>query len=270
MKVRRIDFSPDEWIAGTVDLTLAERGVYITACSLIYSRGGSVSTIVLRAFCRDDLRIFKRALARLLELGKLDIKDGYLTQKRCVSELEKARKRSAIASENVSNRWSQSNQINAIDNTTVLQGGKANHQPSTINHQLESSPNGDSPVSPERRNADLALEMTKIWNEECGLIRHANKPNANRVAKCAARWRDSFESNADCWRTYCKRIADCPLLRGENERGWKADLDWVLEPSHYSHISEGRYDRRGEVIEFDRPTGPPPLPTKLFCAGGTA
>jgi uncharacterized protein YdaU (DUF1376 family) len=41
-KVRRVDFSPDEWIAGTRELTMEERGAYWDVCALIYSRGGPI------------------------------------------------------------------------------------------------------------------------------------------------------------------------------------------------------------------------------------
>jgi uncharacterized protein YdaU (DUF1376 family) len=137
MKVRRVDFSPDEWIAGTVDLSLAERGMYITACSLIYSRGGEIATGILRSFCHEDLRTYNRCLQKLLDLGKLEIKDGHLSNKRCLSELQLAANRSATAAENVAKRWSKSKENNEITDTAVLPPSNANHQPSTINHQTE-------------------------------------------------------------------------------------------------------------------------------------
>lgn len=94
------------------------------------------------------------------------------------------------------------------------------------------------------QNADVADEMTKIWNEECGSIARANKPNPTRRASCAKRFREDFGSDLEAWRAYCRRIAAAPHLRGENDRLWRADLDWVLEPRNLSHITEGRYDRR--------------------------
>lgn len=259
MKVRRVDFSPDEWIAGTIDLSLAERGMYITACSLIYSRGGAILTGMLRSFCHEDLRTYTRCLQKLLDLGKLELKEGYLSNKRCLSELQSAENRSVTAAENVAKRWSKSKKNNEVADTSVLPRGNANHQPSTTNHQLEESPNGDSPKTPSERSSDVAGEMTKIWNEECGSISRANKPNHTRTAKCALRWRDSFGRDAAQFRAYCQRVAAAPHLRGENDRGWRVDLDWVLSPSNLSRITEGRYDPRLVAPARRVPDGPPPI-----------
>ena len=33
------------------------------------------------------------------------------------------------------------------------------------------------------------------------------------------------------------------FLRGENDRGWKPNLDWLLEPKNFVKVQEGAYDR---------------------------
>lgn len=94
-------------------------------------------------------------------------------------------------------------------------------------------------------NTDAAATMTTIWNEEAGgrgLIPKANNPSPARRASCLKRWREDFGSDSEQWRAYCQRVAASPHLRGENDRAWRADLDWVLMPSHMAHIIEGRYD----------------------------
>jgi hypothetical protein len=34
-----------------------------------------------------------------------------------------------------------------------------------------------------------------------------------------------------------------PFLRGENDRSWKADFNWMLEPRNFTKLTEGTYDR---------------------------
>lgn len=34
-----------------------------------------------------------------------------------------------------------------------------------------------------------------------------------------------------------------PFLRGENDRCWKADFNWMLEPRNFTKLTEGTYDR---------------------------
>jgi uncharacterized protein YdaU (DUF1376 family) len=100
MKIRRIDFWPDEWIAGTVDLDNAERGLYITVCALIYSHGGPIPVEHLKAACRDHGHAFRRQLSRLLSTDKLSLNDGQIDNKRCAKELQKAVTRAANERQN--------------------------------------------------------------------------------------------------------------------------------------------------------------------------
>jgi hypothetical protein len=62
MKVRRVDFYPDEWLAGTFNLAADERGVYVTICALIYSHCGPIKADGLGKFCglhgTDDIVTF--------------------------------------------------------------------------------------------------------------------------------------------------------------------------------------------------------------------
>ena len=35
-----------------------------------------------------------------------------------------------------------------------------------------------------------------------------------------------------------------PFLKGENDRNWSADFDWMMKPTNFSKIMEHRYDER--------------------------
>ena len=73
IKVRRIDFSPDEWLAATVRLTAIEKGCYWTVCALIYSKGGPIDDDPrwIARNCGCDVRTWQAVRRRLLDLGKL-------------------------------------------------------------------------------------------------------------------------------------------------------------------------------------------------------
>lgn len=106
-KVRSVNWSPDEWLAGTVVLTAVEKGCYDTVLNLIYSKGGPIDDdpVWLARNCRCDPRTWKAARRRLLELGKIQRIEpssngnggvppcGQLTNSRCERELYKARER---------------------------------------------------------------------------------------------------------------------------------------------------------------------------------
>jgi len=127
MKIRYIPFHSDEWLTGCAGLDNAERGMYITACALIYSHGGPIPEVELRRACRDHGHAYKRQLDCLISMGKLLLHDGQIDNKRCANELQTLRKRSANGRQNVSKRWKN----NAVANDLAIQRANANQEPIT-------------------------------------------------------------------------------------------------------------------------------------------
>src|SRR5262245_39893022 len=104
-KVRRVDLSPDEYIAGTFgQLTPLQFAVYWAACLLIYSRGGAVDNDADRfvaafkwnAELKAERPRYRRqavrdAIDQLLTMRKLRLNErGQLTNGRALDELGKA------------------------------------------------------------------------------------------------------------------------------------------------------------------------------------
>lgn len=128
-EIKHIDFYAGDWISGNTSLTLEERGLFITACALIYANGGPVERERLHRACGVHGRTFNAILGRLLALGKLYEEDGKIGQKRAENELKKARKRLE--------KWAKN-----LDNTIKPNGyddrAESNARASlTTNHQLE-------------------------------------------------------------------------------------------------------------------------------------
>lgn len=167
MKVRRIDFSPDEWLAGTVPLDNAERGLYITACALIYSAGGPIPIPHLRAACRDHGNAFSRQLRRLIELGKLSRNGEEIVNKRSINELQKADKRAANGRQNIAQRWKN----NGLNDELVLQATNTraraiNHQPSTNKKERESLVASPRAHARERPEPDIGTRPSQILKKD--------------------------------------------------------------------------------------------------------
>lgn len=98
-KVRRIDFWPDEWLAGTAELSPYDRGIYITICALIYSRGEWIGIELLARHSGVHGNALNAALKRLALAGKVCLNGAEISQKRCGNELETSRKRLGNAAE---------------------------------------------------------------------------------------------------------------------------------------------------------------------------
>lgn len=159
-KVRRVDFSPDEWIAGTRELTLDERGAYWDVCALMYSRGGPIADdeawIAKALTCH--VRTWRTIRTRLIAKGKLQAVDGMLFNGRTIREIERAesrlrnsreaaessaRERRLRAEERSTERREEPDNepdlrnFNGIAEAGASESNRAitNHQPSTTNQE---------------------------------------------------------------------------------------------------------------------------------------
>lgn len=134
-----MDFYPDEWLAGTATLDIVDVGIYITACSMIYSHGGPIQKAELKRFVRCHGKAFENALARLVASGKLTLEGSEIGSKRCVNELEKAGKRLVKWSENGSKGGRPSKEIKDLDKPS---GSLARVIPTRID--IDVDPNGST------------------------------------------------------------------------------------------------------------------------------
>jgi hypothetical protein len=84
-----------------------------------------------------------------------------------------------------------------------------------------------------------ADEFLKAWNA-VPHFRGCRKMTAARLKHFRARASDPSWSSS--WREALDRAAASPFCRGENDRGWRADVDWFLRPDTATKILEGKYD----------------------------
>lgn len=113
-----------------------------------------------------------------------------------------------------------------------------NHKPETINHNISSSKedvsSGDDPLSVD--------EVVEAWNDiaERRKLPKVAKITPERRRKLKAR----IEQNTiDEWRLALDAIDRSSFLCGDNDRGWKANFDFLLQPSSFTKLIEGAYDR---------------------------
>lgn len=237
MKVRRIDYSADEFLVGTRSLTDAECGIYWRACSLIYSHGGAIPIDELRRWCSSRKKDFEGIVAALVASGKLTRNGDEISQTRAQRELERATSRAEKWRKNGANGGRPISENKEIQKPSGFNENNraSNHQLSTINHQLPPSSEGGQ----RARARAIADEMFAIWREECGdVLNNPTKASENRITQCSARLRDL--GGMDEWRELCRRIRRSRYLTEK----WKATIDWVLELRNMLKIQEGNYDDR--------------------------
>jgi hypothetical protein len=98
----------------------------------------------------------------------------------------------------------------------------------------------------EGKGIDLPKEV-EFWNLNCGELPKAASVNDDRMRKLRGRRQDLFwVSNFEA---AVGRVSQSEFCSGKNDRGWKADFDWMLQPNVVTKIMEGKYDSRKPVAK---------------------
>jgi hypothetical protein len=86
-------------------------------------------------------------------------------------------------------------------------------------------------------------DILEGWNdlaEKCGLPK-AGKLTGGRLRQAQARLREY--PDLDSWQRALRHIHDTPFLRGENDRGWRADIDFLLQAKSFTKLTEESYGK---------------------------
>jgi hypothetical protein len=100
-----------------------------------------------------------------------------------------------------------------------------------LSEQVES---GEPALRPEH--------VVEVWNEMAGRV------GLSRVVKLTPQRRRSLNTrirqhSLDDWTEAIAAIERNRFLHGENDRGWRADFDFLLNPQKFVKLIEGGYDR---------------------------
>ena len=93
-------------------------------------------------------------------------------------------------------------------------------------------------------------EIVAAYHELLPTLRRVREWTPDRQAFLRARWREKPERQSlDWWRGFFEYVAGCPLLMGEvpgRDGGapFSADLEWLVRPTNFRKVIEGRYQRR--------------------------
>ncbi len=109
-------------------------------------------------------------------------------------------------------------------------------------HKIPPSPSGRPPLPNDDRETAVAA-----WNTlaaELGLAR-VQRLTAQRRASLAKRL-------GECggllgWEAALERVRASDFLHGNNDRGWRADFDFMLQAKSFTKLMEGGYDRSGKA-----------------------
>lgn len=281
-KIRRIDFSPDEFLVGVADLKHDEIGPYWIACSLMYSRGGPIpddDAWIARA-CGCHVRTWRTIKTRLIAAGKLTLRDGSLSNKRCLKEIEKAegrlKKSRDAAEESVKARRERivnatnSNDYNEIPEAPAHSADElsTNHQPSTTNHQptvrteaassasaheaaSAAADDDPGPIPEFLRSASASRAETDqayaLWAPVAYDLRIPDPGFLNTDRRSILAVRLAECGGIEGWKLALENLRAAEFLRDEDDpsrpKHW-VNLASLLKPENFTGLMEGRYAER--------------------------
>lgn len=121
------------------------------------------------------------------------------------------------------------NQVPALNPPTVY-----NKEQLTNN----TSPNGEEATRVEITTSEAAFLAYNVLAGKLGLPQ-ATTLTPTRKRQLSARLK---EHGAESWQRALANVEASPFLRGENDRGWRASLDFILQASSYTKLLDGAYD----------------------------
>jgi len=235
---------PDTWmpvyigdyLADTMHLSYAEHGAYLLLIFAYWRSGAPLpdDDRMLAGICKASAkqwRDLRPTLARFFQ-----IEDGLWRHKRVDDELVRATAGYAKRSAAAMKRWG-----NASSKADAMH--HALHKQPQPQPQPQSNPRGlENPPDPPDH-----AEAIRLWNEladECGLAR-CQVLSAERKRKLRSRLKEC--GGIEGWKAALAKIRGSPFLLGENDRSWRADIDFLLSLSKFTKLMEGAYDRSGKV-----------------------
>lgn len=234
----------DAYLADTTHLTTEEHGAYMLLLAAMWRRNGTVPDDDA-----DNARIvgltkakWRKVKARLA--GLLIIENGEITQKKLKKTWQKTQE---IVEKNRAN-GAKGGRPKAVKNNDIAKatGSVSDSHPPTppepepyrdTNVSLPPVvPQGPAPIS----EAAQAVEEYNQAAEAVGWskVQKITKPRLSainaRLAECGG---------LEGWRVALGKARASPFLCGDNDRGWRADFDFLTKAQKFTQLMEGKYDR---------------------------
>lgn len=131
-------------------------------------------------------------------------------------------------------------------------GKKESQNVATVSQAIATSPcssmqfnsvqcNSNQDKEGKRPQASALPPLVNIWNEFKGdYLPKVQDVGTKRLKSLGLRWKEKPDPNY--WETVVKKISQSKFCRGENDRGWKATFDFLIQPDTHIKVMEGKYD----------------------------
>lgn len=228
---------PRDFLEGSIGMGLEVKGAYAIVLDLIYMRDGRLP---------DDARFIAGQLGcsvrkwtaireELIARGKLQVHEGIISNFRADYLTEESRSYQDKQAE-IAGRPRKNN---------GLQQPKAS--------QSESEPKIEAPKGASRRSADPlpVQEAFDRWNEVAQRRRLPVAKSLTSTRRKQIRSRLA-EAGMAGWLDALAAVESSTFCGGDNDRAWRADLDFLCQPKSFARLREGSFANKPGGA-----TGPP-------------
>jgi uncharacterized protein YdaU (DUF1376 family) len=256
-----------DYLADTADLSCEEHGAYLLLLMHCWRKGELPNDDVrLQRICKLSPYKWKNLSPIIREF--FYEKDGVLRHKRIDKErlqaAENRDKKSEIARNAANKRW-QKDDADALHEacpspspTPVVPNGTTEYKPDPPSLFDDGKDDDDLLALPAICDRSTEGEAVRIWNETAKSLGLPQCQKLTDARRSRLRKRLSDCGGVEGWRVAMSKVADAAWMHGENSRGWKANIDFVLQESSFTKLMEGAYDRTdgaggGSIMdEFDK------------------
>lgn len=227
-------FNIGDYASHTRHLSPMEDLAYRRLLDLYYLKDGQVYGDEAEVARQVGLREYVQEVKQVLQdFFCLDADDRW-SHARCDAEIAHFRQKS----EKASNAGKASAQRRSNVRSTDVQPTN-NQQPITNNQEPILSSKEDMSSDDDRVSVK---DIVEAWNElaEAKGLAKVVRVTDTRRKQIQARIK---EYEPDDWSKALTAIYKSKFLCGENDRGWKADFDFLLQPKSFVKLVEGAYDR---------------------------
>lgn len=111
-----------------------------------------------------------------------------------------------------------------------------NDSETVLENVIESKTEKKHPPTPYEKIKDL-------YNNICVSLPQIKVISESRKKHIQARWKQ-YNYDLSVFEELFKKTQESNFLRGNNDKGWKADFDWLIKESNMTKVLEGRYDNK--------------------------
>lgn len=246
-----IQFYMNDWLAGTARMSRTVKSIYFDICVYNWDKAAPVPPAELMLMCGDlDPQQSETIIAALLATGQLVEGEQGIFSPRAMAEAERAlaawRAKSEGGKKSVPGKLKHSSEHSSIEPEPEPDRKKEGVPDGTPKKARVKKAKPAKPVEPKVPAIPQAAKamIPELWNEIAaanGLSAILRMTDARKTTLDARIAEHGVNAILDAMRT----IPKSRFLLGRTSDGWKANFDWLLQPSSMQKLIEGFYHNSG-------------------------